>query len=101
MQGEQTLLGDGGLKGFVVRAVNSGLKTFILQYRDADARTHHIKLGRFGAKAIWNYSEPAECRADLPLSTLLASMAAHILLATAAAAAFTGSLARWAWCCVV
>lgn len=30
-------------------AIHSDLKTFILQYRDADGRTRRIKLGRFGA----------------------------------------------------
>ena len=45
----QAFLWDGELKGFGVRAIHSGLKTFILQYRDADGRSRRIKLGRFGA----------------------------------------------------
>lgn len=51
-QGEQAFLWDGELKGFGVRVVHSGLKTFILQYRDADGRTHRIKLGRFGSITV-------------------------------------------------
>jgi integrase len=48
----QTFLWDGEIKGFGVRAVHSGLKTFILQYRDADGRSRRIKLGRFGAITV-------------------------------------------------
>jgi hypothetical protein len=48
----QSFLWDGELKGFGVRAIHSGLKTFILQYRDADGRSHRIKLGRFGAITV-------------------------------------------------
>lgn len=53
-QGEQSFLWDGELKGFGVRAIHSGLKTFILHYRDADGRTRRIKLGRFGAITVEN-----------------------------------------------
>jgi integrase len=48
----QSFLWDGELKGFGVRAIQSGLKTFILQYRDADGRSRRIKLGRFGAITV-------------------------------------------------
>ncbi len=51
-KGGQSFLWDGELKGFGVRAVHSGLKTFILQYRDADGRSRRIKLGRFGAITV-------------------------------------------------
>ena len=48
----QSFSWDGELKGFGVRAIQSGLKTFILQYRDADGRSRRIKLGRFGAITV-------------------------------------------------
>jgi integrase len=51
-KGGQSFLWDGELKGFGVRAIHSGLKTFILQYRDGDGRSRRIKLGRFGAITV-------------------------------------------------
>ncbi|HEY1779957.1 MAG TPA: Arm DNA-binding domain-containing protein [Roseiarcus sp.] len=61
-QGEQSFLWDGELKGFGVRVIHSGLKTFILQYRDADGRTRRIKLGRFGAITVENARDLAKVK---------------------------------------
>jgi integrase len=58
----QAFLWDGELKGFGVRAVASGLKTFILQYRDADARSKRIKIGRFGAITVERGRELAKVK---------------------------------------
>lgn len=61
-KGEQSFLWDGELKGFGVRVIHSGLKTFILQYRDADGRTRRIKLGRFGAITVENARDLAKIK---------------------------------------
>jgi site-specific recombinase XerD len=61
-QGEQGFLWDGELKGFGVRVIHSGLKTFILQYRDDDGRTRRIKLGRFGAITVENARDLAKVK---------------------------------------
>jgi len=44
----QTFLWDGELRGFGVRIIPSGLKTFILQYRNVDGRSRRMVLGRYG-----------------------------------------------------
>ena len=45
----QAFLWDSELRGFGIRVIPSGLKTFIFQYRNAENRSRRIKLGRFGA----------------------------------------------------
>ncbi|MBU6356878.1 MAG: tyrosine-type recombinase/integrase [Rhodospirillales bacterium] len=61
-KGGQSFLWDGELKGFGVRVIHSGLKTFVLQYRDADDRTRRIKLGRFGAITVENARDLAKVK---------------------------------------
>ncbi len=39
---------DSELKGFAVRVLNSGVKTFLVQYRSG-GRTRRVKIGRYGA----------------------------------------------------
>lgn len=48
----QDFLWDGELKGFGVRVVPSGLKTFIVQYRNADRQSRRLKLGRYGIMTV-------------------------------------------------
>jgi integrase len=48
----QIFLWDGELRGFGVRAIPSGLKSFILQYRNAEARSRRILLGRYGVLTV-------------------------------------------------
>ena len=48
----QTFLWDGELRGFGVRTIPSGLKTFVLQYRNAEGRSRRIVLGRFGVMTV-------------------------------------------------
>lgn len=49
---KQAFLWDGELRGFGVRVLPSGLKSFILQYRTAAGRSRRIILGRFGVLTI-------------------------------------------------
>jgi len=48
----QKFLWDSELRGFGVRVIPSGLKTFILQYRNAEDRSRRIALGRFGVMTV-------------------------------------------------
>jgi len=48
----QTFLWDGELRGFGVRAIPSGLKTFVLQYRNAEGRSRRIVVGRYGVLTV-------------------------------------------------
>lgn len=43
----QTFLWDSELRGFGVRAIPSGLKAFILQYRNAERRSRRVVVGRY------------------------------------------------------
>ena len=48
----QTFLWDGELRGFGIRVIPSGLKSFILQYRNAEGRSRRIVLGRYGVLTV-------------------------------------------------
>ena len=48
----QAFLWDGELRGFGVRTIPSGLKTFILQYRNAEDRSRRIVVGRYGVLTV-------------------------------------------------
>jgi integrase len=58
----QTFLWDGELRGFGVRALASGLKTFILQYRNAEGRSRRIVLGRFGVLTVEQARDQAKIK---------------------------------------
>ncbi|MCH4151547.1 MAG: site-specific integrase [Sphingobium sp.] len=48
----QIFLWDTEIRGFGVRALPSGLKTFIIQYRNASGAKHRINLGRYGLMTV-------------------------------------------------
>ncbi len=48
----QTFLWDGELRGFGLRILSSGVKTFVLQYRNAEGRSRRIALGRYGVLTV-------------------------------------------------
>jgi integrase len=58
----QTFLWDSGLRGFGVRAIPSGLKTFILQYRNAEARSRRIAIGRYGVLTVEQARDQAKIK---------------------------------------
>lgn len=58
----QTFLWDGELRGFGVRIIPSGLKTFILQYRNAEGRSRRIVIGRYGVLALEKAREQAQIK---------------------------------------
>ena len=62
----QTFLWDSELRGFGVRALPSGLKTFILQYRNAEGRSRRILVGRYGVLTV----EQARDQAKIKLGTI-------------------------------
>ena len=58
----QTFLWDGELRGFGVRVIPSGLKTFVLQYRNAEGRSRRIVLGRFGVLTVEQARDKAKIK---------------------------------------
>jgi integrase len=58
----QTFLWDGELRGFGVRIIPSGLKTFILQYRNAEGRSRRIVIGRYGVLTLEKAREQAQIK---------------------------------------
>ncbi|MDN7353546.1 tyrosine-type recombinase/integrase [Acetobacter senegalensis] len=61
----QAFLWDSELRGFGARIIPSGLKTFILQYRNADDRSRRIALGRFGAITVEQARDLAKIKLGL------------------------------------
>ena len=62
----QTFLWDHELRGFGVRAIPSGLKTFVLQYRNAEGRSRRMVIGRYGVLTV----EQARGRAKIKLGAV-------------------------------
>ncbi|MGE0774452.1 MAG: tyrosine-type recombinase/integrase [Sphingomonadaceae bacterium] len=48
----QAFLWDDELRGFGIRAIPSGLKAFVLQYRNEEGRSRRIVLGRYGILTV-------------------------------------------------
>jgi integrase len=48
----QAFLWDDELRGFGIRAIPSGLKVFVLQYRNEEGRSRRIVLGRYGVLTV-------------------------------------------------
>lgn len=58
----QSFLWDDELRGFGVRAIPSGLKAFVLQYRNVEGRSRRIVLGRFGILTVEQARSQARIR---------------------------------------
>jgi hypothetical protein len=58
----QSFLWDGEIRGFGVRVVPSGLKTFVVQYRNAEGKSRRIKIARFGVKTVEEARELAKIK---------------------------------------
>src|SRR3546814_14649401 len=49
---KQVILWDTGVKGFGLRIMASGIKTFVVQYRNAECIMRRMNLGRFGVMTV-------------------------------------------------
>src|SRR3546814_7168325 len=49
---KQVILWDTGVKGFGLRIMASGIKTFVVQYRNAEGIKRRMNLGRFGVLTV-------------------------------------------------
>jgi integrase len=58
----QDFLWDGEIRGFGVRVIPSGLKTFVVQYRNAEGKSRRIKIGRFGIMTVEEARELAKVK---------------------------------------
>jgi integrase len=58
----QTFLWDSELRGFGVRALPSGLKVFVLQYRNAEGRGRRLVIGRYGVMTVDEAREQAKIK---------------------------------------
>lgn len=58
----QTFLWDGEIRGFGLRAVPSGLKTFIVQYRNVEGRTRRLTIGRYGVMTVEQARDQAKVK---------------------------------------
>jgi integrase len=56
----QSFLWDGEIRGFGVRIAPSGLRTFIVQYRNTQGKSRRMKLGRFGVMTVEQARELAK-----------------------------------------
>src|ERR1700676_1180713 len=61
----QAFLWDGELRGFGVRVIPSGLKSFILQYRNAERRSRRIVIGRLGIMTLEKARDEARVKLGL------------------------------------
>lgn len=66
----QAILWDGELKGFGVRVMPSGLKTFILQYRSVQGQSRRISIGRYGILTVDQARDHAKVKLGLVASGL-------------------------------
>jgi integrase len=58
----QTFLWDGEIRGFGVRVVPSGLKTFVVQYRNVEGRTRRMIIGRYGVMTVEQARDQAKVK---------------------------------------
>ncbi|MGL4236251.1 tyrosine-type recombinase/integrase [Tabrizicola sp.] len=58
----QEFLWDSELRGFGVRVVPSGLKTFVVQYRTAEGRSRRLAIGRYGLITVEQARDQAKIK---------------------------------------
>jgi integrase len=66
VKGSYSFLWDQELRGFGVQALASGLKSFVVQYRNAQGRSRRIVIGRYGVMTV----EEARREAKTVLGTI-------------------------------
>ena len=59
---KQTVLWDTEIKGFGVRVLPSGLKTFIVQYRNVEGIKRRLNLGRYGVLTVEQARDEAKIK---------------------------------------
>lgn len=89
----QTFLWDEELRGFGVRAMPSGLKVFVLQYRNEEGRSRRIVLGRYGVLTV----EQARKQAVMKLGSVAAGVDPAEERAQSRAAITIGKSATGIW----
>lgn len=87
----QTFLWDEELRGFGVRAMPSGLKVFVLQYRNEEGRSRRIVLGRYGVLTV----EQARKQAVMKLGSVAAGVDPAEERAQSRAAITIGEVCDW------
>lgn len=58
----QAFLWDGELKGFGVRVTKTGIKTFIVQYRNTAGKTRRMNIGRYGVMTVEKARDEAKIK---------------------------------------
>jgi integrase len=53
---------DSELRGFGIRVIPSGLRTFVLQYRNAEGRSRRIVVGRYGVLTVEQARDQAKIK---------------------------------------
>lgn len=87
----QTFLWDEELRGFGVRAMPSGLKVFVLQYRNEEGRSRRIVLGRYGVLTV----EQARKQAIMKLGSVAGGADPAEERAQSRAAITIGEVCNW------
>lgn len=87
----QIFLWDEELRGFGVRAMPSGLKVFVLQYRNEEGRSRRIVLGRYGVLTV----EQARKQAIMKLGAVASGADPAEERAQSRAAITIGEVCNW------
>ena len=87
----QIFLWDEELRGFGVRAMPSGLKVFVLQYRNEEGRSRRIVLGRYGVLTV----EQARKQAIIKLGSVASGADPAEERAQSRAAITIGEVCNW------
>jgi len=87
----QAFLWDEELRGFGVRAMPSGLKVFVLQYRNEEGRSRRIVLGRYGVLTV----EQARKQAIMKLGSVAGGADPADERAQSRAAITIGEVCNW------
>ncbi|MDZ4271927.1 MAG: integrase arm-type DNA-binding domain-containing protein [Erythrobacter sp.] len=87
----QAFLWDEELRGFGVRAMPSGLKVFVLQYRNEEGRSRRIVLGRYGVLTV----EQARKQAIMKLGSVAGGADPAEERAQSRAAITIGEVCNW------